>query len=227
MSHKLPSGELAALFEQALDQLIRNETKRRIGAGRRTEDASSNSNRRRPLSSGRSRYISREIARQVWQRDGWQCTFVDAQGRRCSERRFLTIEHRQPHALGGPATVDNLCLLCKAHNGHTARQVFGEEHIANQIRKRQSGRSRTIDRAKRAEGKALCPVAQPDTPPTKASSQPEERSAYAKVHFALRNMGFRERETTAAIAEIQRLGIEPSVDSLLRRTLELLGRQAG
>jgi hypothetical protein len=218
ISHKLPSGDLAAIFEQALDHLIREETKRRIGAGRRNKDASSSS-RRRGRSSARSRYIPREVARQIWQRDDWQCTFVDDQGRRCSERRFLTIEHRQPHALGGPATVDSLCLLCKSHNAHTARQVFGEQQIASEIRKRE--RSRT----KADEGKAP-PAEQPTSPAqAAASSQPEERSAITKVHFALRNMGFRERETRETVAEIQRLGIEPSLEPLLRKALELLGSQ--
>jgi hypothetical protein len=32
-----------------------------------------------------------EVARQVWQRDDYQCTFTDAQGRRCSSPAF-------PHA---------------------------------------------------------------------------------------------------------------------------------
>jgi hypothetical protein len=231
VSHKLPSGDLPALFEQALDHLIREETRRRIGAGRRNADAPSSSRRRgrssgppSGTSQGRSRYIPREVARQIWQRDDWQCTFVDDQGRRCSERRFLTIEHRQPHALGGPATVDNLCMLC-AHNGHTARQVFGEQQIANEIRRRQSERSRKSDRTKAREGKA--PLAEQPTSPAQAvaSSQPEERSAITKVHFALRNMGFRERETRETVAEIQRLGIEPSVEPLLRKALELLGSQ--
>ncbi len=120
LSHALPSGDLAALFERALDELIARETKRRLGANK--------SRRRRPLSPG-SRHVPLETARQVWERDGGQCAFVDEQGRRCSARLFLTIEHREPYALGGPPTPENTCLLCWAHNQQAARRVFGDAHI--------------------------------------------------------------------------------------------------
>jgi hypothetical protein len=137
VSHALPSGDLAVLFERALDRLIEHETKRRLGSQRRQS-------KQRPLAPG-SRHVPLEIAGQVWERDGGQCTFTDEHGRRCSERRFITLEHRHPFALGGPATVDNLCLLCSSHNHHTARQVFGEQHIA----KKQAER-RAHDRVLRA-----------------------------------------------------------------------------
>ena len=71
-----------------------------------------------------------DVSRAVWERDGFQCTFVDDHGHRCSEKRYITLEHKQPFARGGPPTVDNLALLCKAHNAHRAREVFGEAHIA-------------------------------------------------------------------------------------------------
>jgi hypothetical protein len=105
LSHALPTGDLAALFERALDELIERETKRRMGAGRPRKQ------RKLKLD---SRHIPVEVARAVWERDASQCTFVDAEGRRCSERRFLTLEHRHPFALGGPPTVENICLLCSA-----------------------------------------------------------------------------------------------------------------
>jgi hypothetical protein len=206
VSHKLPSGDLAALFEQALDHLIRHETKRRTGAGRRSKNGASPMPRR---ANPDSRYVPVDVARQVWERDEWQCSFVDAQGRRCSERRFLTTEHRHPHALGGPPTVDNLCLLCAAHNAHTARQVFGEEQIANKRAVRERARAKRRDDARTAQ-----------------TAQAGQRSAHEKVRFALRHMGFRERESAEAIAELQRRGIEPSVEPLLRAALNLLAPAA-
>jgi 5-methylcytosine-specific restriction endonuclease McrA len=122
LSHTLPGGELPALFERALDALIERE----LGQRRGTEKG--RQRQRRPLKPG-SRHVPVDVARQVWERDGGQCTFVDASGRRCSERRFLTLEHKHPHALGGAPTVENLCLFCSSHNAHTARQVFGAAHI--------------------------------------------------------------------------------------------------
>src|SRR5262249_40943014 len=105
LSPVLPRGDLAALFERALDGLTEAETKRRLGAG--------TPRKARKLRLG-SRHIPVEVRRAVWERDGSQCTFVDAEGRRCGERRFLTYEHRHPFTLGGPPTVENICLLCKA-----------------------------------------------------------------------------------------------------------------
>jgi hypothetical protein len=120
LSHAIPSGDLGALFERALDELIAKETKRRLGAGK--------PRKRRALTAG-SRHVPVEVARQIWERDGGQCAFVDEQGRRCSARRFLTIEHLHPFALGGPPTVENACLLCSSHNQASARSVFGDGFI--------------------------------------------------------------------------------------------------
>jgi hypothetical protein len=59
----------------------------------------------------------------------------------------LTIEHRTPFALGGPPTLENLCLLCSAHNLENARQVFGAQHVENKIeeRRRMSPTTRSLD----------------------------------------------------------------------------------
>jgi hypothetical protein len=103
LSHAMPNGDLGQLFERALDALIEKETRRRFGAGR--------PRKQRELKED-SRHIPVEIARAVWERDQGQCAFMDAEGRRCSERRFLTLEHRHPFALGGPPTLENICLLC-------------------------------------------------------------------------------------------------------------------
>jgi 5-methylcytosine-specific restriction endonuclease McrA len=120
LSHSVPSGDLAVLIERALDALIANEVRRRMGAGE--------GRKRRKLKIG-SRHVPVEVARMVWERDAARCAFVDDEGRRCSERRFLTLEHRVPYSLGGPPTVENVCLLCSGHNGHTARQAFGAAYV--------------------------------------------------------------------------------------------------
>src|SRR5215471_17429808 len=128
-SHTLPSGDLAQLFGRALDELIERELKRRGGTGKP---------RRVVKPRPDSRHVPLTIARQIWKRDGNQCAFVDSAGRRCRERRFLTLEHRHPFSLGGPDSLENLCLLCKAHNAHTARNVFGDAFIAGRITARET-----------------------------------------------------------------------------------------
>jgi hypothetical protein len=42
-------------------------------------------------------------------RDAGRCRFVAADGRRCSERRFIQFHHnRKPYALGGEATAEDM-----------------------------------------------------------------------------------------------------------------------
>jgi 5-methylcytosine-specific restriction endonuclease McrA len=124
LGHAVPNGDLATLVERAFDALLVQEKKRRFGAGKP---------RKRRLPKPGSRYIPVELVREVTQRDGGQCTFVDENGNRCSARAQLTLEHRHPFALGGATTAENLCLLCAAHNRHTARKAFGEEHVEQRI----------------------------------------------------------------------------------------------
>jgi hypothetical protein len=73
-----------------------------------------------------SRYIPAATKRAVWHRDGGQCAFVDSKtGCRCESRHSLEYEHIQPFALGGGSSLENLKLLCPAHNRYAAIQVFG------------------------------------------------------------------------------------------------------
>ncbi|MBK7582379.1 MAG: hypothetical protein IPI67_19510 [Myxococcales bacterium] len=48
-------------------------------------------------------------------------------GTTLQQKRFLTLR-RHAIALGGAARKESPAAL-RAHNAHTARQVFGEEHI--------------------------------------------------------------------------------------------------
>ena len=71
---------------------------------------------------------------EVYMRDRGQCTYVSADGTRCTATRYLEVDHVRPFALGGSSTdADNNRLLCKNHNQFRARQTFGElrfeEHL--------------------------------------------------------------------------------------------------
>ena len=64
------------------------------------------------------RAIPAAVRRQVWQRDGGRCSYVDPQtGRRCNSTHLIEIDHIVPHALGGGADPGNL-RLCGAHHRH-------------------------------------------------------------------------------------------------------------
>jgi hypothetical protein len=64
------------------------------------------------------------VKREVWNRDGGRCAFVGNAGR-CDERGFLEFHHLEPFAAGGPTTVENLELRCRAHNAYEAERLFG------------------------------------------------------------------------------------------------------
>ena len=65
------------------------------------------------------RAIPKAVRREVWQRDGGRCSYMDPRtGRRCASRHLLEIDHRIPYARGGGAERANLRLLCAAHHRH-------------------------------------------------------------------------------------------------------------
>jgi hypothetical protein len=198
-SHTLPSGDLAQLFERALDELIERELKRRVGTGKP----------RRVVKPGPdSRHVSLAIARQIWERDGSQCAFVDSAGRRCQERRFLTLEHRQPFSLGGPPTVENLCLLCAAHNAHTARRVFGEAFIASRLEARER-RTTRIDDVATSWG-------------PESHKAPSQSGVFDKVRSALTHLGFPPRLVTSTLLRLHSEHPELAFEPLIRAALNLL-----
>ncbi len=79
--------------------------------------------------SDRSRAIPVEVKRAVVERDGLRCTFEGPLGR-CRERRRLEFHHREPFAVGGAHSVDNIRLVCQAHNQLIARQELGATFMA-------------------------------------------------------------------------------------------------
>ena len=83
------------------------------------------------LAAGRpSRYILKSVRDALLLKAGRRCTYVSADGVRCSETRGLQIEHCRPFALGGSSTEDNLSVLCGCHNRLRAEEVFGKEKLA-------------------------------------------------------------------------------------------------
>ncbi|MBX3233450.1 MAG: HNH endonuclease [Labilithrix sp.] len=68
-------------------------------------------------------------------------TFVSADGERCPVREWLEVDHRQPRALGGDGTIENVRILCRGHNRLAAAQTFGAEHITCKIEEARAGRT--------------------------------------------------------------------------------------
>jgi 5-methylcytosine-specific restriction endonuclease McrA len=83
-----------------------------------------------------SRYIPKQIQREVRERDGNRCAYVDeTTGKRCDCERGLQYDHIVPFARGGASnTSQNLRLLCAAHNRLAAEHVFGLEFVNQKMR---------------------------------------------------------------------------------------------
>jgi HNH endonuclease len=89
----------------------------------------------------RRRHISSDVRRQVIARDGQSCSYVSPAGQRCSARAFLELDHVQPWAKGGGESVENLRLLCRAHNQFLAEREFGAEVVRQVVARRRRGRA--------------------------------------------------------------------------------------
>jgi len=133
MSRENPSRSLEAVLDRALDVLVKEleRTKlaktTRAGAGDSAERALGTRVSRK--AAGAKRAIPRPIRRQVFERDGMQCSFVGENGESCACRAGLELDHIRPWAVGGPSDPANLRVLCRAHNRLAAEEWFGKADI--------------------------------------------------------------------------------------------------
>jgi hypothetical protein len=137
MRSEVPDGDLAAIIERAVTEKLERLEARRFGKTanpRSTADAGT---------TGASRHIPAAVRRAVRDRDEGRCRFVDGQGRRCSETRWLEFHHRHPFAIGGGHSFANIGLLCRAHNRLMAERDFGKGKIGRASQKVERASQRT------------------------------------------------------------------------------------
>ena len=136
LGHQVPSGDLAQVLDRALDALIHQLERQKFAATRSPRA-------RARQGSSRARHIPAAVKRQVWERDGGQCTFKSGAGHRCPARSRLEFDHIEPVARGGRATADGMRLRCRAHNQYAAECAFGAGFMAE---KREAARAQTAAR---------------------------------------------------------------------------------
>ena len=120
LRHRLPSGDIAAVLDHALEALLATLEKQKFAK----------TDRPRPAAAARAarrghRRVPNAVKRAVHARDGERCAFVSADGVRCGETGFLEYDHIDPVALGGASTVAGVRLLCATHNRHEAQRRLG------------------------------------------------------------------------------------------------------
>jgi len=235
LSHAIPSGDVAQVLDRALDTLIIELEKRKLGAGTRrkpkvgagTPPRSRTPQRTRaqlPSRSGpsaRIRYVPARVRRAVWERDGGQCTFVSAGGHRCESRRFLEFDHIDPVARGGRATLEGMRLRCRAHNQYEAECAFGAGFMSQ---KRHEARRAAAE----AHVRAACNMRQRMLEVTGAGDgAAKERTAREQVvreqvqdvWAGLRNLGARPdqaRRAAALTGTLQGVTLEERIRAALR-----------
>jgi 5-methylcytosine-specific restriction endonuclease McrA len=188
LGHHVPAEELEAVFESGLDAYTERLEKQKLAKTSRP---------RRQRGSSDPDYIPVEVRRVVWERDGGRCTFVGGNGRRCAACTDLNLDPIIPRARGGKATVDNVRLLCRAHNQFEAERMFGAGFMEM---KREAALAAAAERRAVAEEKRM-----------KAEAERAEKRARAEA----------ERAAAAAQAEAEKDPERSVVPWLLRLRVSL------
>jgi hypothetical protein len=126
----LTREDLATVIEAAVTEKLERLESKRFALTKTPRKTLSETN-----TSPSSRYIPAPVRRIVRKRDGNQCTFIVRNGTRCTERRGLEFHHRRPYARGGTHRPDNVCLMCRRHNGYMAEVDYGKDRMAKYWRR--------------------------------------------------------------------------------------------
>jgi len=118
LRHRIPDGDVATIFERALDVLIDQVKKERFAVGRKARQVPD-------ADASCSRHIPDSIKREVFERDGGRCTYTDERGRRCAETGLLEFDHVDGFARTHLHRPDRIRLLCRAHNQQAAEAMYG------------------------------------------------------------------------------------------------------
>ncbi len=117
MSHAMPGATRADILEAGLELLLAQAAKRR-GLVEKPQQ------KPRPM---KGDGIPAHVRREVWKRDGGRCQWALKSGGICGSTRQLELDHVRPRSMGGASTIDNLRVVCKAHNDLAARLTLGDE----------------------------------------------------------------------------------------------------
>lgn len=190
LGHQFPDGNLAAVVDRALDELLKSRERRcRATARRKTAP---------PADPGR---VTDAVRREVFARDGKRCTFTSASGERCPALALIEVDHASAYSLGGTGELENVRLLCRAHNRLHAEQTFGKGYIADKITER------------RAETEAAAEA--------RRASDPENHERRAVE--GLVRLGFAKQSCVRTVRSILGRG-DPSLDlvALMQGAIEIL-----
>ena len=186
---------IADVLDRALDQLIVALEKRKHGLHRKARGV-------RAKASRRARHISVDVRSEVYKRDGGVCTFVSEAGQRCGCRHALEYDHVIAVADGGASTVENLRLLCPAHNQLEAERRFGKGFIEQQRTASRSGRLQSREQKEQLKA-------------------PHEDD----VRAALTTLGYKRPEVSIGLSAAAMLPAEVDAQTRVKAALAALSRR--
>ncbi len=119
-AHTQPNMSLTDLLHRLCDEKLEsiNSLKSPSAPGTRKKTSATTAAFGSPVTS--------EVRRQVWRRDKGRCS-------NCHSTIALEIDHVLPRAAGGPSTLENTRLLCRACNQRAAIEYFGLNKMARHL----------------------------------------------------------------------------------------------
>jgi hypothetical protein len=128
MRSEVPDGDLAAIIERAVSEKLQRLEARRYGKTKTPRKTLADT-----VTTPGSRDVPAALRRAVYERDESRCTFVDRQGRRCTERHRLEFHHDFPLGKGGDLSRVNVKLLCAQHNRYLAEVDYGRAKVQAKV----------------------------------------------------------------------------------------------
>jgi len=129
---------MAEILGKALDiALDKKDPKKKLERRQKRNETKSRANEiSKEDEPAESRYIASEVSERVFARGGYQCQHFAHDGRRCTSRTGLQIEHTRPFGIYRSHDERFLELRCPAHNRLAAERVYGAAFIQRKIAQR-------------------------------------------------------------------------------------------
>jgi hypothetical protein len=147
LGHQVSRADIAEVYDRAVKELIKKMERVRFGACDKPLKGSG--------VSSDPHHIPAQVKREVFKRDGGQCTYTSESGHRCEARGDVEFDHKIEVARGGGSTAADVQLRCRGHNQFTAEQTFGAGFM--QAKREEAKALRRAEREKRAEESRLLP----------------------------------------------------------------------
>jgi 5-methylcytosine-specific restriction endonuclease McrA len=147
LSHRIPGASMEQVLTTALELLLEKQARAR-GLAKRprkvlatpaptatatpstTPSATPDFTDPRHRRTGPRQHVAASVRRAVWERDSGRCSWPLDGGGTCGSTHRLELDHIVPWARWGGETIDDLRIVCRAHNALAARQAFGDRCLA-------------------------------------------------------------------------------------------------